>query len=51
MRAHSVEDFPDPDANGRIVLPEDQTNPDDDQAKAACDAQAPANRTSPSAKG
>jgi hypothetical protein len=35
MRAHGVENFPDPDANGRFQLPEEV--PDNyDQARAAC---------------
>jgi hypothetical protein len=46
MRAHGVESFPDPDADGRIRLPEEQTDPDYDQAKAACDAQARSARPS-----
>jgi hypothetical protein len=36
MRAHGVENFPDPDANGRFQLPEEQTDPDYDQAWATC---------------
>lgn len=39
MRAHGVEDFPDPDANGHIQLPAEQTDPDYEQAKAFCHAQ------------
>ena len=46
MRAHGVESFPDPDADGRIRLPEQQTDPDYDQAKAACDAQSRSARPS-----
>lgn len=39
MRAHGVEDYPDPDPDGRVQLPREQTDPDYDQAKATCDAQ------------
>jgi hypothetical protein len=39
MRAQGVEDFPDPDANGRLDLPPEQTDPDYDQARAFCRAQ------------
>jgi hypothetical protein len=39
MRAHGVENFPDPDSKGSIRLPQEQTDPDYDQAKATCDAQ------------
>jgi hypothetical protein len=39
MRAHGVEDFPDPDANGQIILPDEITDPDFDAAKAFCEAQ------------
>jgi hypothetical protein len=39
MRTHGVEDFPDPDPSGRFQLPERQTDPDYEQAKATCDAQ------------
>ena len=46
MRAHGVADFPDPDANGRIVLPDEITDPDYDQAKAFCDAQSRSARPS-----
>jgi hypothetical protein len=46
MRAHGVENFPDPDASGRIVLPPEQTDPDYEQAKATCDAQARSPRPS-----
>ncbi len=51
MRAHGVADFPDPDANGRIQLPGEQTDPDYDQAKAACDAQSRSASASPGATG
>jgi hypothetical protein len=40
MRANGVEDFPDPDADGRLRLPPEQTDPHYDDAKATCDAQA-----------
>jgi hypothetical protein len=46
MRANGVENFPDPDASGRIVLPPEQTDPDYEQAKATCDAQARSPRPS-----
>jgi hypothetical protein len=46
MRAHGVESFPDPDPDGPIRLPEEQTDPDYDQAKAVCDAQARSARPS-----
>ncbi|WP_063828611.1 hypothetical protein [Actinopolymorpha alba] len=36
MRAHGVENFPDPDANGGFQLPQEQTDPDYDQARATC---------------
>jgi hypothetical protein len=39
MRSHGVEDYPDPDPNGRVQLPREQTDPDYDQAKETCDAQ------------
>ena len=39
MRAHGVEDFPDPDANGRFQLPQEMTDPDYDQAKETCQGQ------------
>ncbi|MFE9206590.1 hypothetical protein [Micromonospora sp. NPDC007230] len=39
MRANGVADFPDPDANGEIQLPPEQTDPDYDQAEATCRAQ------------
>jgi hypothetical protein len=39
MRAHGVEDFPDPAANGRIELPREQVDPDYEQAKTFCRAQ------------
>jgi hypothetical protein len=41
MRAHGVVDFPDPDANGRVELPTEQTDPDYEQARAFCKAQPP----------
>jgi hypothetical protein len=48
MRAHGVEDFPDPDANGRIQLPEEV--PDNyDQAKATCQMQGRSQSPSPGA--
>lgn len=49
MRDHGVEAYPDPDANGRVTLPDDVTDPDFDRAKAFCDAQQRAGRTSPGA--
>lgn len=49
MRAHGVEDFPDPDANGRFQLPPEQTDPDYDQAKAFCQAQPQSSPSSASA--
>jgi hypothetical protein len=39
MRAHGVQDFPDPDANGHVDLPTEQTDPDYDQARTFCKAQ------------
>lgn len=38
MRANGVEAFPDPEPDGRIRLPEEQTDPDYDRAKGICDA-------------
>ena len=49
MRAHGVESYPDPDADGRIRLPEEQTDPDYDQAKVVCDAQSRSARPSAAA--
>lgn len=49
MRAHRVENFPDPDASGRIQLPQEQTDPDYDQAKATCDDHVRSYRPSPEA--
>jgi hypothetical protein len=49
MRAQGVENFPDPDASGRVELPPEQNDPDYDQAKAICDAQARSPRPSPEA--
>ena len=49
MRAHGVEDFPDPDADGRLNLPAEITDPDYDGAKAACDAAARSAQPSPGA--
>jgi hypothetical protein len=46
MRAHGVENFPDPDPDGRFPLPAEQTDPDYDQAKVACDAAAQSARAS-----
>jgi hypothetical protein len=50
MRAHGVEDYPDPDPDGHVQLPREQTDPDYDQAKTTCDAQqaAAADSASPS---
>ena len=48
MRVHGVEDFPDPDASGRLELPQEQTDPDYEQAKAFCRAQ-PQSSPSPEA--
>lgn len=39
MRAHGVQEFPDPAADGRIQLPPEQTDPDYEQAQATCKAQ------------
>jgi hypothetical protein len=39
MRAHGVEAFPDPDANGHFNLPTEQTDPDYDAARDYCRAQ------------
>ncbi|GAA2374097.1 hypothetical protein GCM10010170_076990 [Dactylosporangium salmoneum] len=50
MRERGVEDFPDPDANGRIQLPEEQTDPDYDTAKAYCDAHTTTRSPSAAAK-
>jgi len=36
MRRNGVEDFPDPDANGDVHLPDEITDPDYDHAKAFC---------------
>ena len=49
MRAHGVENFPDPDPDGRLRLPEEQIDPDYDGAKAACDAAARSTQPSPGA--
>jgi hypothetical protein len=49
MRAHGVESFPDPDASGRVQLPQEQTDPDYDQAKATCDEDVRSSRPSPGA--
>ncbi|GAA0391717.1 hypothetical protein GCM10009530_48780 [Microbispora corallina] len=47
MRAHGVEDFPDPDPDGRFSLPEEQTDPDYDRARATCRAQGQSARPTP----
>jgi hypothetical protein len=39
MRAHGVENFPDPDANNSFNLPTEMTDPDYDAARAYCRAQ------------
>jgi hypothetical protein len=36
MRRNGVESFPDPDADGQVVLPDEITDPDYDHAKAFC---------------
>ena len=36
MRRNGVEDFPDPDANGQVLLPDEITDPDYDHAKEFC---------------
>jgi hypothetical protein len=38
MRRRGVDDFPDPDADGRVQLPDEITDPDYDNAKATCEA-------------
>jgi hypothetical protein len=38
MRRSGVDDFPDPDAEGRVQLPDEITDPDYDDAKATCEA-------------
>jgi hypothetical protein len=39
MRAHGVDDFPDPDANGQMPALPEEADPDFDQAKAFCRSQ------------
>ena len=43
MRANGVEDFPDPNPDGSIRLPQEQTDPDYDQAEQTCDGLARSN--------
>lgn len=47
MRAHGVENFPDPDANGRFALPTEQSDPDYDAARATCRTPVASTRPSP----